>query len=185
MIYILAIIAAVVVLGALWFAGAYNGLVRLKAMVDEAWSGIDVQLKRRYDLIPNLVATVKQYAAHEKGVFEEVARARSVSMHATTVEQKSDAEKGLSAALKTLFAVAENYPTLKANENFMALQKELSLLESEIQLSRRYYNGTARNYNIKVQTFPSSIAARFAGFEKVAYFELDNPQERQAPKVSF
>lgn len=182
---IFTVIAALIALGAFWFMGAYNSLVRLKAMVDEAWSGIDVQLKRRYDLIPNLVATVKQYASHEKGVFEEVTRARSVSMHATTVEQKADAERGLASALKTLFAVAENYPTLKANENFMALQRELSLLESEIQLSRRYYNGTARNYNIKVMSFPSSLVAHMSGFEKAPYFELDNPEERQAPKVSF
>jgi len=181
----LLVIGGIIGLLALWFIGTFNNLVHLKALIDEAWSGIDVQLKRRYDLIPNLVATVKQYATHEKGIFEEIARARSASMSATTVDQKADAEKGLTHALRTLFAVAENYPNLKANENFLALQKELSALEHEIQLSRRYYNGAARNFNVVVQSFPSRIVAGMGGFNPVSYFELGSAAERENPKVQF
>lgn len=176
---------AVGALSILWGVGIYNNLVRLKAMVDEAWSGIDVQLKRRYDLIPNLVAVVKQYSIHEKGIFEEIARCRAAALQATGVEAKAAAEQGLTKALRTLFAVAENYPNLKANENFLSLQKELSTIEHEIQLSRRYYNGVARTYNIGVQTFPSSIIAGMGGFQKVSYFELDSAAERENPRVQF
>lgn len=181
----LLILGGVIALLVFWFIGTFNSLVHLKAMIDEAWSGIDVQLKRRYDLIPNLVATVKQYATHEKGIFDEVARMRAASMNATGVAEKAEAEKGLAGALRTLFAVAENYPNLKANENFLSLQKELSNLEHEIQLSRRYYNGAARNYNILVQSFPSRIAAGLGGFGTVAYFELNSVAERENPKVQF
>ena len=182
---LIGLLGGIAVIIGLWFISGYNRLVHLKALVDEGWSGIDVQLKRRYDLIPNLVATVKQYSIHEKGVFEEVTRMRSVAMNATGVQEKSQAEAGLTQALKTLFAVAENYPDLKANENFLALQKELSVIEHEIQLSRRYYNGTARNYNIGVQTFPTSIIASVAGFHRAPYFELTTAAEREAPKVQF
>ena len=173
------------VLAVLWAVSGYNGLIRLKALVDEGWSGIDVQLKRRYDLIPNLVAVVKQYSIHEQSVLENVTKYRSVAMHATTLEGHAQAEAGLTGALKTLFAVAENYPNLKANENFMALQKSLSDIENDIQLARRYYNGTVRNYMSSKMTFPKNIIASVGGFENVAYFELNSPEQREAPHVKF
>ena len=173
------------VLAVLWAVGGYNGLIRLKALVDEGWSGIDVQLKRRYDLIPNLVAVVKQYSIHEQSVLENVTKYRSVAMNATTVEGKSQAEAGLTGALKTLFAVSENYPNLKANENFMSLQKSLADIENDIQLARRYYNGTVRNYMSTKMSFPTNIIASFGGFENVAYFELNAPEQREAPQVKF
>lgn len=169
----------------LWGMSAYNRLVRLKALTDEGWSGIDVQLKRRYDLIPNLVAVVKQYSIHEKDVLENVTKFRAASMTAHTIDEKIKAEKGLTGALKTLFAVAENYPNLKANENFLSLQQELSKLETEIQLARRYYNGAARNYNVSVASFPSNMIANMFRFDKARYFELGNESEREAPKVKF
>ncbi|MCX5922341.1 MAG: LemA family protein [Candidatus Dependentiae bacterium] len=180
----LLIILGIVALVALWVMGAYNGLVRLKALVDEGWSGIDVQLKRRYDLIPNLVAVVKQYSIHEKEVLENVTRMRASAMSAQTVSQKEGAEQGLTSALKTLFAVAENYPNLKANESFLQLQQQLVNLEHEIQLGRRYYNGAARNYNVSVASFPSNIIANMFGFAKAAYFEILS-HERETPKVDF
>ena len=176
---------AIAAIALLWAVSCYNTFVRLKAMLDEAWSGIDVQLKRRYDLIPNLVATVQGYSVHEKSTLEEVTRMRSVSMHATDVHGKSLAEAGLSHALKTLFAVAERYPDLKANTNFLSLQKELTGIEQEVQLARRYYNGTARNYNMSVQSFPSRIIATMSHFAVVPYFELSSEQEREVPRVKF
>lgn len=186
---ILAIIAITIlivgVLLILWAVTRYNNFVHLKALVDEGWSGIDVQLKRRYDLIPNLVAVVKQYSIHEKDVLEKVTTMRAAAMGAQTVEQKIVAEKGLTSALKTLFAVAENYPTLKANENFMHLQQQLATLETEVQLSRRYYNGAARNYNIGIARFPSNFIATTFQFTKAPYFELSNVEEREVPKVKF
>ena len=169
----------------LWALGVYNRLVRLKALVDESWSGIDVQLKRRYDLVPNLVAVVKQYSIHEQTVLENVTRMRSASMHAGSINERAAAEAGLTQALKTLFAVVENYPELKANENFASLQRDLTALENEIQLARRYYNGTARNYNIGVQTLPASIIAGMSGFHKVPYFELASSAERENVHVKF
>ena len=178
-------ILGVVILVVLWAVISYNRLVQLKALVDEGWSGVDVQLKRRYDLVPNLVAVVQQYSIHEKEVLENVTKMRAASMGATTIDAKAEAEKGLTGALKTLFAVAENYPDLKASENFLGLQQELSTLETEIQLARRYYNGTARNYNVSVLSFPSNIVANMFSFTKSAYFELDRPEEREAPKVKF
>ena len=168
-----------------WAIGGYNGLVRLKALVDEGWSGIDVRLKRRYDLIPNLVAVVKQYSIHEQSVLENVTKFRSIAMSAPTVESKAQAESVLTGSLKTLFAVAENYPTLKANENFMSLQKSLSDIENDVQLARRYYNGTVRNYMTAKRTFPANILASMFGFENVAYFELTAPEQREAPQVKF
>lgn len=167
-----------------WAIGAYNGFVRGKAMVSEAWSGVDVQLKRRYDLVPNLVAVVKQYSIHEKDVLEKVTQMRSISMGATSVDQKADAEKGLTTALKTLFAVSENYPELKANQNFLDLQQQLFGLEGDIQLARRYYNGSARNYNISVQSFPSNLVARMFAFDPVSYFEI-SAEESQNPQIKF
>jgi LemA protein len=181
----LLVIGGIAAAAVLWFIGTFNSLVSLKALVDEAWSGIDVQLKRRYDLIPNLVATVRQYAGHEKGIFDEIAQMRAASMNASGIAQKADAEKGLTHALRSLFAVAENYPNLKANENFLSLQKELSAIEDTIQLSRRYYNGATRNYNITVKTFPSRIVASNAGFADMPYFELGSVSERENPRVQF
>jgi LemA protein len=167
-----------------WAIGMYNRFVREKAMVSESWSGVDVQLKRRYDLVPNLVAVVKQYSIHEKDVLEKVTQMRAVSMGAASVDQKADAEKGLTSALKTLFAVAENYPDLKANQNFLDLQQQLFGLEGDIQLARRYYNGSARNYNIAVQSFPGTVIARMFGFNPVSYFEIA-ADEAQNPKITF
>jgi LemA protein len=183
-VVILSVLGAVALIG-IWAVVTYNRFVHLKALLDEGWSGIDVQLKRRYDLIPNLVATVKGYGIHEKTVLEEVVRLRSAAMGATQVDQKTLAEAGLTQALKTLFAVAEQYPNLKANENYSLLQKELSLIEQEIQLARRYYNGAARNYNTAVVQFPARVIASFGSFLKVPYFEIGSAQERDVPKVQF
>lgn len=181
---VMIVLAAIAILGTMWFVGSYNKLVKQRALVDEGWSGIDVQLKRRYDLIPNLVETVKQYAGHEKSVFENIAKFRSAAINATSMEEKTEAEKGLTGALKTLFAVAENYPELKANQNFLSLQKSLEDIENEIQLSRRYYNGAARNYNVVVTVFPSSLVASVTGFHKVPYFEATEA-ERETTRVKF
>lgn len=167
-----------------WAIGIYNRFVRERAMVAESWSGVDVQLKRRYDLVPNLVAVVKQYSIHEKEVLEKVTQMRSVSMSALNVDQKAEAEKGLTSALKTLFAVAENYPDLKANQNFLDLQQQLFGLEGDIQLARRYYNGSARNYNIAVQSFPGNLVAGLFGFVPVSYFEI-SAEESQNPQIKF
>jgi len=179
-----AVIVILIVIVILWSITAYNNFVRTDALAQEGWSGVDVQLKRRYDLIPNLVAVVKQYAIHEKETLERVISMRSISAGATDINQIAKAEAGLTQALKTLFAVAENYPELKANQNFLALQKDLGDIEHEIQLSRRYYNGAVRNYNILVDVFPSNIIAKFASFQKRPYFEMEEI-ERQAPKVQF
>lgn len=185
LIIILLVVVGIAALIFMWGMGVFNRLVKLKALVDEAWSGIDVQLKRRYDLIPNLVAVAKQYGMHEKEIFDNIAKMRAASMNATQVDKKSEAEAGLSHALRTLFAVVENYPNLKANENFLSLQKDLASIEHEIQLARRYYNGSVRNYNIVVATFPSSFVASFGGFDKAPYFEITYAAEREVPKVSF
>lgn len=182
--FFITLLVILLILG-LWAMSTYNGFVRAKAHLDEGWSGINVQLKRRYDLIPNLVAVVKQYSVHEKEVLENITKMRSISMGATSITDKAAAEAGLSGALKTLFAVAENYPDLKANQNFMSLQKDLTTLEEELQLARRYYNGTARNYNTAVNIFPSRIVAGLTGFAPVPYFELDHEDERKAPQVKF
>jgi LemA protein len=172
----------VAVVGYLIFT--YNGLVKLRVLVDEAWSGIDVQLKRRYDLIPNLVETVKGYAKHEKGLFEKVAELRTSAMKATGPEAKGKAEAELANTLKTVFAVAENYPELKANANFMKLQDELSAIEDEIQSSRRYYNGAVRDFNMKLQVFPTNLVAGVLGFKAREFFEVSE-EERKNVKVDF
>ncbi|MBN8930915.1 MAG: LemA family protein, partial [Rhizobium pusense] len=167
----LAIIAAI----ALYVVFIYNGLVKARQMKEEAWSGIDVQLKRRADLIPNLIETVKGYAAHEKSTFEEVInlRNRAQAVPAGDVEGRAQAEGLLSQALGKLFALAEAYPDLKANTNFLELQRSLETIESEIQMSRRYYNGAARDLNVKVESFPSNLVAGQFGFAKAPYFEID------------
>jgi LemA protein len=162
----------------------YNRFVRAYAMTQEAWSGVDVQLKRRYDLIPNLVETVKGYATHESELFQKVTQARNMAMGAQGIEAKAQAEAGFAGALKSLFAVAENYPELKANVNFLELQKTLNNIEMEIQLSRRYYNGSVRDFNIKTQVFPSSLVAAVTGFRALPYFEA-NDSERENPTVKF
>lgn len=181
----LGILAAVVLGAGLWFMGTYNRLVRGRNLVEEAWSGIDVQLKRRHDLIPNLVETVKGYATHEKQIFEDVARMRSASISASGVAEKATAENGLTGALRQLFAVAEAYPDLKANQNFLQLQENLNTVESELQMARRYYNGAVRNQNILVESFPSNLVANMFAFQKAAFFEIEDATERAVPKVQF
>ncbi len=179
------IVLAAAALVLILVVGIYNKLVRQRNLVEEAWSGIDVQLKKRYSLIPNLVNTVKGYAAHEKDVFENVAAMRSAGMNAKTIEEHNKAENAITQALGRLFAVAENYPQLRANANFQDLQNQLSTIENDIQMARRYYNGTARNKNITVQSFPSNIVASMFGFTKSEYFELDDARERDTPIVDF
>lgn len=181
----LLIILGVIVVVAFAVIGIYNGLVQLNVKVDEGWADIETQLKRRYDLIPNMVETVKGYAKHEKGTLEEVTKARNMAMGATGPEQKAQAEGMLTGALKTLFAVAENYPELKANQNFMDLQATLKEVEEHLQLSRRYYNATVRDFNTKVLVFPNNIFAGMLGFVKRQFFEITNAEERENVKVSF
>lgn len=166
---------------------AYNNLVRQRQLTQEGWSGIDVQLKRRTDLIPNLMEAVKGYMGHERETLEAVTAARTAAMAAQngTPEQRAQAEGVLSGALGRLFAVAEAYPDLKASQNFMQFQGELSNTENEIQMSRRYYNGTARDLNTAVESFPSNVIANFFKFEKVQYFEMENPADRAVPQVKF
>ena len=163
----------------------YNRLVKLRNGAESAWSDIDVQLKRRYELIPNLVETVKGYAAHEQSTFTEVTNARSQAMQASGPEAKASAEGNLARVLKSHFAVAEAYPELRANQNFLSLQEELSGLENAIQNARRYYNAVVRDLNTRCEAFPSNLVASNFGFEKKEYFELDAPEERTAPSVSF
>ena len=177
------IVLIVLVVIAVWLIATYNGLVRLKNRVDEAWSDIDVQLKRRYDLIPNLVNTVKGYAGHEKDLLEKVTEARSKAMQSGGTE-KAGAENALSGTLKSLFAVAENYPDLKANANFLELQQELSDTENKIQASRRFYNGNVMEYNTKIQVFPTNVFAGMLNFLKRDFFEAGN-EEKENVKVEF
>lgn len=179
------IVLILIVLFVVWAIGIYNGLVALRNRTQEAWSDIDVQLKRRYDLIPNLIETVKGYAAHEKEIFEKVAEARSKAMGAQGIKDQSEAENQLSATLKNLFAVAENYPDLKASTNFLELQRELRDTEDKIQAARRFYNGNARDLNIKIESFPSSIVADIFKFKVMDFFELEEPAAKEPPKVNF
>lgn len=182
---ILYIVLAVVAIVIAWFVGSYNGFVRLKNRAKEAWSDIEVQLKRRYDLIPNLVQIVKGYAAHESQVFEKVTQARSQAISAQTVPEKTQAENALSATLKSLFAVSEAYPELKASVNFLDLQRELTDTEDKIQAARRFYNGNARDMSIKLESFPSSIIGKIGNFKPFELFELDEPAAKEAPKIQF
>ena len=168
--------------------GMYNSLIRLKNRVDEAWSDIDVQLKRRYDLIPNLVETVKGYASHEKETLEKVTRARNEAMNAQAggnAKAQAEAENALSGMLKSVFALSENYPDLKANQNFLELQRELSDTENKIQASRRFYNGNVRDFNTKLQIFPTNVIGNMLGFKAREYFEIGNETERENIKVNF
>ena len=168
--------------------GMYNALIRLKNRVDEAWSDIDVQLKRRYDLIPNLVETVKGYAAHERETLEKVVQARNAAMAAQSggdAKKQAEAENVLSSTLKSIFALAESYPNLKANENFLELQRELSDTENKIQASRRFYNGNVRDFNTKLQIFPTNIIGNMLGFKSREYFEITEEKERENVSVKF
>ena len=180
-IQIVSIIVAAIVL---WTILAYNRLIALRNRAKEAWSDIDVQLKRRYNLIPNLVETVKGYAAHERGVFEKVTEARTRAMGAKSIKEHSEAENMLSSTLKSLFAVAENYPQLRAAENFLELQRELSDTENKIQAARRFYNGNVRDLNIKIETFPANVVANLFRFKQMEFFGAEEG-EKEPVKVKF
>lgn len=175
------IILGVIVVIGLFFVSSYNGLVSLRQRVQNAWSQIDVQLRRRYDLIPNLVNTVKGYATHERETFERVTAARTQAMAASTVQEQAQAENMLTGTLKTLFALAENYPQLKADANFRQLQEELSNTENKIAFSRQFYNDTVQKYNTKLQVFPTVLIAGMLGFKAADYFNLDNEAEARNP----
>jgi LemA protein len=178
------IIVILVLIGA-WVGATFNSLVKLRNRAKEAFADIDVQLKRRHDLIPNLVETVKGYAAHEREVLEKVTEARTRAMGAKTIKEKGEAENYLSETLKTLFAVAENYPDLKASANFLELQREIRDTEDKIQAARRFYNANVRDLNIKIESFPSNIIASIFRFKKMDLFEISAPEERETPKVKF
>jgi len=169
----------------LWVIFTYNRLITLRNRTKEAWSDIDVQLKRRYNLIPNLVETVRGYATHERELFEKVTEARTRAMGAQTMKEHSEAENMLSSTLKTLFAVAENYPQLRASENFLELQKEIRDTEDKVQAARRFYNGNVRDLNIKVEIFPAKIVASVFGFQKMDFFEIEEAAAREPVKVKF
>jgi LemA protein len=179
---IILIILAIIVL---WLIVAYNRFIRLRKRTDEAWSDIDVQLKRRYDLIPNLVETVKGYATHERELFEKVTQARAQAINASGAAQKAEAENMLSGALKSLFAVAENYPQLRASENFSKLQEELADTENKIQAARRFYNGNVRDLNTALEIFPSNIVAKMFGFKSAEFFQVEGEAEREPVQVKF
>ncbi|HEY5382962.1 MAG TPA: LemA family protein [Candidatus Paceibacterota bacterium] len=183
-LYIVLIVLAVIVL---WAVFAYNHFVRMVQRAKEAWADIDVQLKRRYDLIPNLVETVKGYATHEREAFENVTNARSAAMGAGSIAQKGAAENMLSGALKSLFAVAEAYPDLKANQNFLDLQRQLADTEDKIQAARRFYNGNVRDLSTAVQSFPGNLIAGTFHFQSMEYFQLDATDQaaREPVKVQF
>ena len=169
---------------AVWLVGVYNGLIKLRNRVDEAWSDISVQLKRRHDLIPNLVRTVKGYATHEKELFTKVTEARAQAISAKTPGEQAQAENALSGTLKSLFAVSENYPELKANQNFLELQRELTDTEDKIQASRRFYNGNVRDFNTKTQVFPNNLVAGMLKFKDYEFFEIEEG-EKENVKVEF
>ena len=182
---VLVLLLAVVLLLAAWAVVLYNGLVRARNMAAEGLAGIDVQLTRRAELIPNVVETVKGYAAHEKELFTRVTDLRAASQRAATTGERLAAEGLLSGALGTLLAVAESYPDLKASQNFLDLSRTLADTEEQLQLARRYYNGAARNLNIKVESFPSALIAGPFGFTRAPFFEVEEPAKRQAPTVDF
>ena len=175
----------VVVAALVWAVFVYNGLIQLRVRAENAWADISVQLKRRYDLIPNLVETVKGYAAHEEGVFRHVTEARAQAMQAEGPQAKAAAEGALAGALKSLFAVAENYPQLRANENFLGLQQSLTQVEEALQGARRYYNAVVRDYNTKCSVLPDRLIAQGGGFQPREFFQLDSAAEAAPPKVAF
>lgn len=182
---ILYIIVSIIIVALIWGIIIYNGLVSLKNQVAEAWSDIDVQFKRRHDLIPNLVETVKGYQKHESGIFTQVTELRNKAMATTIVAEKDQAEAQLSLGLGKLFALAENYPDLKASTNFLELQKTLADIEEQIQNARRYYNGVTRKYNTAIQAFPSNIIAQRFNFTPAEFLKLDAEEEKQVTKVAF
>jgi LemA protein len=185
-VVIITVVSVLLVALAVFLIATYNNLVQLRQRLRNAWSQVDVQLKRRYDLIPNLVNAIQGYAAHEKATFEEVARMRSQAMTATSVAEQSQAENLLSGALRSLFAVAENYPELKANTNFLQLQEELSSTESKIAYSRQFYNDTVQKFNTRIELFPTNLVAGMLGFGPADYFTLQGePEARQAVQVKF
>jgi len=181
--YLWVIIIAVLAI-AVWLILIFNGLIRLRNRTQEAFSDIDVQLKRRHDLIPNLVETVKGYATHERELFEKVTQARAAAINAKGAGEKGQAENALSQTLKSIFAVAENYPDLKASQNFLKLQDELSDTENKIQAARRFYNGNVRDFNIKIEVFPNNLVANMLGFKKFEFFQAEE-KERQNVQVKF
>jgi LemA protein len=178
---IIGVLAAI----ALYAIFDFNWLIRLRNLAREGWSGIDVQLKRRSDLVPNLVATVKAYAAHERTVLEEVTASRQSSIAADDVSRRASAENALQGALGRLLAVAEAYPDLKADKNFLALQQQLAEIEDQLQMARRYYNGTVRNLNISIESFPSNLVAGVLGFRELPFFELEDRAQAASPAVAF
>lgn len=179
------IVVAVAAAAPFYLIVAFNRLVRQRNVVREGWSGVEVQLKRRTDLVPNLVETVKAYAAHERAVFEEIASGRAASVAAQDVGGQAGAAHALSGALGRLMAVAEGYPELKANQNFLKLQNELAEIEDQIQMARRYYNGAVRNLNVSIQSFPDMFLAGRLGFKAEPFFELDSRAEAAAPRIGF
>jgi len=181
----LLILLAIAVAAALWAVSIYNSLVRRRNVVAEAWSGIDAQLKRRADLIPNLVETVKGYAGHERETFEDLARLRSQGQAQTDVAQRAQTEAAITAAIGRVMAVAEAYPQLRASENFQSLQKDLADVEDQIQLARRYYNGAVRDFNVMIEQFPSNLVANWGSFKPAPFFQIDDAADRAVPKVSF
>ncbi|NOX18894.1 MAG: LemA family protein [Chlorobi bacterium] len=181
----LLIFIVIVIAAALFFVSVYNSLVRLRNQVKNAWSQIDVQLKRRHDLIPNLIETVKGYMNHERDTLENITKARSEAMSAGTVGEKAKAESALNGAMSKFFLVVENYPDLKANQNFLSLQEELSSTENKISFSRQAYNDQVLSYNNKVEMFPSSMIAGMFNFKHEEFFEIENKEEREVPKVKF
>jgi LemA protein len=185
MTIVIIVVVAIIVIAVLYYVGKRNSIIASRNRVDESWSGIDVQLKRRHDLVPNLVETVKGYAAHESEVFEKATKARAEAMSAQSVGDTAKAEQKLSGALTDLRAVAENYPTLRATENFQQLSRNLSELEDEIQASRRIYNSNVQAYNTSIEQFPGSIIANQGGFAPREYFEIEDAGERQPVSVSF
>ena len=182
LIIALVIIIAIVVL---YGVTVYNKLVRFRTLVDEAWSGINVQLKKRHDLIPNLMETVRGYASHERETFESVTLARNTAIQAQSVKSQEVAENQLSGALSRLLAISERYPELKANQNFMQLQEQLGIIETDIEKSRRYYNGAVRQKNIAIDTFPSNLVANMFNFSKSPFFELESEAEKAVPQIKF
>ena len=185
MLKIVIIVLAIVVLLVLWLVSSYNGFVRLRNKSEEAFSAMDVSLKKRYDLIPNFVETVKGYAKHEQDTLQAVINARNMAMNANSPEQKIANDKALSGTLKSLFALTESYPDLKANQNFLSLQNQLSRIEEEIAGSRRYYNGVVNKYNTKTEMFPGNILASLFGFKRKPLYEVNSDAERENVKVSF
>ena len=184
LIVLLVFVGLAIVVG-FWFVLTYNGLVRLRNQVKNAWSQIDVQLKRRYDLIPNLIETVKGYAAHEKETLERVVQARQRGLDASNVKDQQEAENMITGALRKLFALSEAYPDLKANQNFLALQEELASTENKIGFARQYYNDSTKEFNIRQEVFPANLVAPMLGFEPSDFFEMEEASQREAPKVQF